>query len=201
MNLRSLYSESELLQGIQAGGISRERCMDVLLRRHLKMTRRGRQRYGLSPEEAHQAYLDAMIALCRQVEAGNFRGDSKISTYLYRIYENKCKNVIRDRKEDSHSWIEDMPHLPERARDSLAELIEREEFEAAKELLVQLGGKCKEILLLAEFHGYSQEEIAQHLGMKTARVVAVSRHRCMNKLRRFLEGKKVSRTCGWKQVQ
>ncbi|MEM7370919.1 MAG: sigma-70 family RNA polymerase sigma factor [Bacteroidota bacterium] len=195
MRIRSLYSESELIQGIQAGGVARERCMDSLLHKHRKLIQRGIRSYRLSREEAQEAYLDAMVALCRQIEKGNFRGDCKLSTYLYRIYDNKCKNKIRDRKGDPTSWIDEMPDLPERAHDALAELIQQEEFEAVKELLRELGGKCKDILILAEYHGYSQAEIAQQLGLKTARVVAVSRHRCLNKLKRFLSGKPVSHEC------
>lgn len=186
MIFRKSYSESELISGIQAGGIQRERSTDLLLRRHRNLISRGKKRYGLSDQVAEETYLDAIMSLCQQVEIGKFRGESKLSTYLHRIFENRCKNRLRDDKKARYSWVEEMPDMPERAQTVLEELEQAEELEAAKLLLDQLGGKCKEILLLSELQGYSQQEIAEQLGLKSARVVATSRHRCLSKLKHLI---------------
>lgn len=186
MIFRKSYSESELISGLQAGGIQRERSTDLLIKHHRNLISRGKKRYGLSDQVAEETYLDAIMSLCQQVELGKFRGESRLSTYLHRIFENKCKNRLRDDKEARYSWVDDMPDMPAKARTVLEQLELAEELDHAKHLLAQLGGRCKEILLLSELQGYSQQEIADQLGLKSARVVATSRYRCLTKLKQAI---------------
>lgn len=189
------------MEGILAGGVKRERSTKILFQKHHKFCHRGVRTFGLTSEEAQEAYLDAITAVCRQIEKSNFRGDCSLSTYLYRIFENKCKNKLRQRKSPNNQWIEDIPDLPSKARSILEELVEQEEFVAAEGLLALLGGKCKQILLLSDYQGYSQTEIAEKLGLKSARVVATSRYRCIAKLKQMLRGKQVSLQCEFSSDQ
>lgn len=195
MIFASKGSDSELIQDILQGGVHRERASKSLLQRHHKLIQRATQTFSLSPQDAQEAYLDSIIAVCRQIEKGKFRGECSISTYLYRIFDNKCKNKLRKKNRHSNQWIEEIPDMPSKARGILEDMIEQEEFDAAEHMLGLLGGKCKQILLLSEYQGYSQGEIAQKLGLKSARVVATSRYRCISKLKNLLRGKQVSLHC------
>ena len=86
----------------------------------------------------------------------------------------------------SHDWIEDIPGLPNKAQNMLQEMIQEEEMDWLEKFLDQMGSRCRQILIMQEFQGYSMEEIAKELGLKSARAVSTARYRCMEKLKGVL---------------
>ena len=180
--------EAGILSDINQGGTSKERAINHLFGLHQGLIRHGRRKYFLTKIEAREVYLDSLMAFVKAVEKGAFKGKSKIVTYLYSIYDNRCKNKVRDRKRaDSRaSWVDEMPVLPDKARNMLQTMIAQEELDSLGELLAKLGGKCREILILYRYHGYNMEEIAQKLGFKSAQAVSTSKYRCMEKLKSLI---------------
>ncbi|MEL6254906.1 MAG: sigma-70 family RNA polymerase sigma factor [Bacteroidota bacterium] len=182
----------KLIAQIKNGGLDRERAMSLLFKKFKHFVHRGMSRFKLSESEAQEVYLDSLLALSSAIERGKFMGDSKLSTYLFRIFENKSKNKIRDRMRNhvSHDWIEDIPGLPYKAQNMLQEMIQEEEMDWLEKFLDKMGSRCRQILIMQEFQGYSMEEIAKELGLKSARAVSTSRYRCMEKLKSILGNSK-----------
>lgn len=195
-----LSKEAELLVQIQAGGIERERALNYLFEKHVNFVHRGTNRYNLTEVEAKEVFLDSLLSLVSAIEKKQYKGDSKISTYLYRIYENRAKNKIRDRirYENKFSWIEEVPIMPDKARSMLQEMVNVEEMNWVEKMLDQMGSKCKEILIMQEFQGYSLDEIAEKLGYKSSRAVSTTKYRCLDKLKKILS---ISPTINQDQTQ
>lgn len=188
-----LGKEIKLLEQILSGGINRERALNYLFEKHVGFVHRGVNRYSLTETEAKEVFLDSLLALVRAVEKEQFKGESKISTYLYRIYENRAKNKIRDRvrNESKFSWVDEIPIMPDKAKTMLQEMVNAEEMNWVERMLDQMGSKCKQILIMQEFQGYSLVEIAETLGFKSARAVSTTRYRCMEKLKKILSQPKL----------
>ncbi|MEL6845779.1 MAG: sigma-70 family RNA polymerase sigma factor [Bacteroidota bacterium] len=147
---------------------------------------KGMNRYRLSEEDSLDVYSDTIIAIGQQVRAGRFRGDSKLSTYLFKIFYNRCLNKVRDNKSRQLNLVEEMPDVPTGAQSILQSLIQQEEVGRLLEVMDQLGQRCKEILLLREYYGYSMEEIAEKIGFQNARSVSAMKARCRTKLKEMI---------------
>lgn len=176
------YKDTDIIAGIQSGGIPKEKALKTLYQSHLGYIYKGKSRYHLSDEAARDAYQDAIIGLMRQIEGNKFRGDSKLSTYLYKIFSNKCVDQLKKKQTYLGEELEDsLPNLPEASHHFLKTFLAREEWLHLQDFLNQLGENCKQILIMAA-KGFKDEEIAESQGLKNAKTVKATRHRCRKKL-------------------
>ena len=115
-------------------------------------------------DAAQEVFLKAFTGL------GSFRGESKISVWLYRITCNVCTDVLRKRRDSVSLSVETEEgelelELPDERFDPVA-LTERSDLRAqVGEALKKLPADGREILLLREIGGQSYEEIAETLSL------------------------------------
>lgn len=136
-----------------------------------------------NPQDAEDLAQDVFVTLWK--EAGNIRGDSKLSTWLYRVTFNKAINLKRRGGvwgkvkrffsiEEEVDTLANLP-APEMTRpDRLQEIKEAETTLA--DLVAELPGRQGEVFLLHKLQGLSYKEIASELGM-TMSAVESAMHR------------------------
>ncbi|MEM7368739.1 MAG: sigma-70 family RNA polymerase sigma factor [Bacteroidota bacterium] len=180
------YSDQELLTGLKAGGIQHEKWVKRLLHQYGGYVFKGIKKFNISKEAAKDAYIDAVTAVSRQIREGKFREDSKLSTYMYRIFSNYCIKQHHKDQRVQPEWSHEIPNLPDSAQNRLQELIVSEKIAQLYHWLDQLGGNCKQILILRDFQQLSPEEIARKIGFKTAQSVSSKRYRCLENLRQLI---------------
>lgn len=113
-------------------------------------------------DAAQEIFVKAYQAL------GSFHGDSKFSTWLYRIAANHCKDLLRKR---SRQKTESLDALIERSGDEVQNLWEPSfdprnsagAAELVKKLLDSLSPDEMLILTLREVQGLSYQEISETL--------------------------------------
>ena len=138
-------------------------------------------------DAAQEVFLKAYTGL------SSFRGDSKLSVWLYRITNNVCIDFLRRRRETvslSQENEEGEPlelELPDERFDPAA-LTERKDLrERIGKALDALPPEAREILLLRELGGQSYDEIAATLGLDLGTVKSRI-FRARKKLCALLEG-------------
>ena len=138
-------------------------------------------------DAAQEAFLKAYTALA------SFRGDSRLSVWLYRITNNVCIDFLRRRRETvslSQENEDGEPlelELPDERFDPAA-LAERKDLrEQVGKALQALPPDAREILLLRELGGQSYEEIAETLSLDLGTVKSRI-FRARKKLCALLEG-------------
>ncbi len=116
-------------------------------------------------DAAQEVFLKAYTSL------GSFRGDSRLSVWLYRITSNVCVDMLRRRRETVSLYTENEDgepmelELPDERFDPAA-LAERKDLrERIGKALEQLPPDAREILLLRELGGRRYDEIAETLGI------------------------------------
>ena len=177
------YTDQQIVEGILAGESQKQRITSYLYKQYVGYVIKGKRKYRISEEDAREAYADAIVGLCRQVERGVYRGDSKVSTYLFGAFSNRCVDKLRKLSSNKVDWVDEIPSMPEKARGILHEIISKEEVERLSQFMNKLGEKCRQVLLDSEYHGYSVDEIAQRMGLKNGPTVSSMKYRCMEKLR------------------
>ena len=127
------------------------------------------------PEDAADMTQETFIKAYRSLSS--FRGDSKFSSWLYRIASNVCLDFLRSRSrhpqvslsssdEDGRTAFE----LPDMSRNPEEQLMKKLSMEAVRRGLEQLPEQQRQILVLRELGGLSYAELAQTLGLEEGTV-------------------------------
>ena len=146
----------------------------------------GMRKYHLSKEASLDAYTDAIVGLCRRVEQADFQMDGNLSGYVYRSFCNRCVDRIRKNTSSQIDSLPLMPELPDMAKNILGQLLNQESFERISRIMDELGERCKNILMDAEYWGYSVQEMVKKFGFKDANGLSSQKYRCMTKLRKLI---------------
>jgi RNA polymerase sigma factor (sigma-70 family) len=180
--------ESELIAGLQSGGVQRRQMEKKLYEHFFYLTRLASRNYNLHAEDCASAYSDAIISIIENIVSGRFEGRSSLKTYTYQIFMNKCVDAVRKKTTNKSTvynteMIDSMIfNLPDKARNVVQQLIEKSNRSLLSQKLQELGEKCRQLLMLFE-DGYSDKEIAEQMQYNSANVVKTSRLRCLEKLR------------------
>ena len=127
------------------------------------------------PDDAADMTQETFIKAYRALSG--FRGDSKFSSWLYRIASNVCLDFLRSRSrhpqvslstvdEDDRATFE----LPDMRQNPEEQLMKKLSMEAVRRGLEQLPEQQRQILVLRELGGLSYAELAQTLGLEEGTV-------------------------------
>ncbi len=144
--------------------------------------------------EAEDAAQEAFVKIDRSLEG--FRGESSLSTWIYRIATNTAMDHFRkpSTKQSLHSTEEsDLPSDedagPVDDRPLLDTLLIRKDMnECIRGIVDSLPENYRTVLVLSEFEGLANAEIAEVLGISLD-TVKIRLHRARTRLRKELEAK------------
>jgi RNA polymerase sigma-70 factor (ECF subfamily) len=145
------------------------------------------------PEIARDLSQEVFLELYRSIS--KFRGDSKLSTWLYRISVNKSLNHLKSNQK--HQWIkslqsffgsEDEPQkdLPDRRQSNAIELLEQNELSSQMhQALNRLSESQRTAFILKNYDELSYKEIAEVMNV-TFDAVESLLHRAKSNLQKHL---------------
>jgi RNA polymerase sigma-70 factor (ECF subfamily) len=182
------FSEDSILQGLRSGGAHRPTYEKELYKSFFYYIKEAQVKYGLIEEDAASAYSDTIIIIIHNIVCGKFEGRSSLKTYSYKIFHNKCVDLLRKATTKRGKLDNTLPldslanELPDNAKTAIQKLIAKDERQLVMEKLNEIGDKCRELLLLFE-DGYSDKEIAGLMNYQSTAVVKTTRLRCLIKLK------------------
>lgn len=136
---------------------------------------------------------DVTQSVMLKVSAGlsGFRGESKLSTWIYRIATNSATDKMRGRSirtisdDELESGVGDVPPTARIASVETAAI--RAEMSACiAEFVTRLPENYRAVMVLGELEGFKNDEIADILGLSLD-AVKIRLHRAREKLRKELE--------------
>jgi RNA polymerase sigma-70 factor (ECF subfamily) len=148
-------------------------------------------------DEAEDLAQEVFVQVFKAI--GQFRGESKLSTWIYRIAVNLCKNRAQYLSRRHAGRHEDVDALAERAAFASAkgvsvgyvsrpdDLVEGMQLEAVvKRAIAQIEPEFREVLVLRDVEDLSYEEIAAVTGLPDGTVKSRI-HRARARLRALVE--------------
>ncbi len=183
-----MEKDKEILAGLLGSQKERASWELQFYQRFEYFIKLGCGKFRLSTEDSFSAYSDSLLSAINNITAGRFDGSSSLKTYLFRIFSNKCIDLIRKNsinKASVHYSVQNpelLQQLPDKARSAVEQMIHRNKLDTLRECLQKLGEKCRELLLLFE-EGLSDRDIAGRMDYNSAAVVKTTRLRCLEKLR------------------
>lgn len=125
-----------------------------------------------SEQDALDASQEAFFKAYRSL--AGFRGDSRFSTWLYRLASNVCLDMLRRRPAalalsmtDEEGALFDLPDSAPSPQEALERAELREQVHRALE---KLPPDFRQVLILRDIHGLSYEEIASITGLESGTV-------------------------------
>lgn len=137
-------------------------------------------------EEAEEVSQDAFIKVFKSLN--KFKGDSKFSTWIYRITYNSCLDALKKYKQE-YPWVT-IDEFTERQVVTLDNafdaLVGKEQRQAIEDCLQRLPNEDSFLLTLYYFEEQSLDEISKIMGL-TANNVKVKLFRSRKKLTSILK--------------
>ena len=180
--------------GLKESTMVRRKAEEQLFNRHAYFIKEGMSKYSIDQEDAFNAYSDTILQSIDNIVNTRFENRSSLKTYLYRIFNNKCVDLIRKKTTNKGSIhqttsISDMlSMISDPAKTVIQQLIEKNDAELLKIKLGEIGENCKQLLAMFA-DGYNDKEIAKSMKYKSPDVVKTSRLRCLDKLRQLYNNK------------
>lgn len=143
--------------------------------------------------EAEAADLTQAVFLKVSQNLGGFRGESSLSTWIYRIatntaHDHAASSLVRQKEceqlFDDDGSVDDLPDVGAQGTDR--EYIRREMTACIRGVVDQLPENYRSVLLLSEFDEFSNAEIAAILDISLD-TVKIRLHRARTALRKAME--------------
>lgn len=142
------------------------------------------QKYNIEEYDAADIYQDSIIALRENAINGKLNNiKSSISTYLFAIGKHK---IYFTHRQNSKLEFDNDLLLNEKYFDPDVNLFDEKltkEQEILQKCYEELGGKCKKVLNLFHYQGFTLDEITQILDYSSKKVLKSQKSRCQKKLK------------------
>jgi len=194
-NANLISDDEEMIRGLKENKMVKRKAEEQLFNRHAYFIKEGMSKYSLDQEDAFNAYSDTILQAIDNIVNTRFESRSSLKTYIYRIFSNKCVDLIRKKTTNKSSIYQTAPisgmlaMISDPAKTVVQQLIEKNDLELLKKKLNELGENCKQLLAMFA-DGYDDREIAKSMQYKSPDVVKTSRLRCLDKLRLLYKNKK-----------
>lgn len=155
----------------------RSGAFDLIVERHRRAVYQLCYRFVANHEDASDLSQDVFLRAYRGLK--NFRGQSSLSTWLYRIGVNVCLNRVGLKTPPSEP-IEHERHVDTRTEAPDARVLREERAERVRAAVAQLPRKQRAALILRLYHEMSHQEIADALGSSVGAAKANVFHALQN---------------------
>jgi len=183
-------SDQELMRIVQAGDFS---PASEIYDRYSGRIYNFAFRFLRNSEAAEDATQEVFVKMMKH--ANQFNGEAKLSTWLFSITANWCRDYLRkadNKPKDSDDVLVTLPgptaDLPDR------HLEQRQDEQRVRKALEALTAEQREAILLSRYQGLSYAEIAQIAGCSEG-AVKTRVFRAMETLKKLLTGESGGDRC------
>ena len=157
---------------------------------HRKAFLRYAKKFPITTGTAEDVYQDAIIILRDNAREGKLDNlQSELRTYLFSIGKYLIYTQLRKQRkvhlvEDFTAMYQEQTIMTEIIETTILDEEQQGKLQAG---LMQLGDKCREILYLFYYRGFSLDEIVEKLEYRTKDVAKSQISRCLKSLRTFVQ--------------
>ena len=179
----SRSTDQKIIEEIRAGN---SEAFSLLVDRYKHMVYTTTFRFIKIAEEAEEVSQDVFLKAYTSI--GSFRGDSKFSTWLYKIAYHKCLDHLKRKRAHETSSIDALPesYQPAYTDSGLEKMEQSERIRQIREAILALPGRDSWIITMFYLEELSLKEIAEITG-HTPNAIKVNLFRSREKLYHLLK--------------
>ena len=180
------YTDAEVITYIK----SKEKILEVKALKYLygsyhALVKNLINKFKINESNLDDILMEAIMDLYRNIVKDKFKGDSKLSTYFYKIAENKIKDLLRKSSKKNVFNIEN----GNGATKNIYDIYEKREL--SKELyslLKKLRTVCADIPTLSFFYELSNDEILDKIPTITnPDSLKTQKYKCIQELKKIMK--------------
>lgn len=179
----SNYNEQEIAQQLQDSSKCRK-AFEQVVKAYSEQLHWQIRRMVLSHDDANDLLQNTFIKAWSNLEY--FRGDARLSTWLYRIAFNECLNFLNRQRAQDQLSIDDTEAVMVNKLESDPYFDGDETQKLFQKAILQLPEKQRIIFNLKYFQEMKYEEISEILGTSVGALKA-SYHHAVKKIEEFFE--------------
>jgi RNA polymerase sigma factor (sigma-70 family) len=166
--------DAELIRGFLEGRAEAHDRIDGWIEEVL------RSRHFLLGSDREDVAQEVRRKLLGPFRAGNFLGQARLRTYVWRAAQHAALNHLRGRRRRPTGPLEDVPEPASPGVDPVQALVLEERRSLARRILAGMGEECRRLWALAVFEELPYRAIARQWGVSEA-AVKVRALRCRRK--------------------
>ena len=183
---RELVSvEDPVVTAIRKGGIEREKSVKKIISDHHGYIHKLHLQTHVSQSILRDIYIDTVIVIIDKIEEGSFKGESKLSTYLYRIFYFKTIDFIRKNASSKVDYRGEVPDFQDYSKDIAHDVEVSEEISRIIKILDNMCPPCRQIIMDWAYWGFSPEEIGKRIGETDPVKFSKLKYSCVEKLKKL----------------
>jgi RNA polymerase sigma factor (sigma-70 family) len=178
--------DPDLLSAIRGNEKCRARYVKKIIDDHQGFIYKLKVETGLAEEELRDIYTDTVVLVIQHIEAGIFKGDSKLSTYFYRVFYFRTIDFVRKKQSNRIDYTDSLPDHNDYAQNVLQELVQKEEVRLIFKVLDKMADPCRQLIMDWAYWGFTSQEIGVKIGVKDPVKFAKLKHNCLGRFRKLL---------------
>jgi len=188
MEIRSHYSDAELLQGLRTD-MNNDEAIRQLYRTQFSMTRAYIHQNSGNEADAEDIFQEVLLTFIEVVKKDKFRGDCSISTFIQVLTRHTWLNELKKRGK-SKLREEKFEKTKEITGMDISHYINHREMKAQlMQMVDSLGEICKKILLAFYFENLPMKDILHSTSFENEQVVRNKKYKCLKSLEQMIAGK------------
>ncbi|MCE7065098.1 RNA polymerase sigma factor [Dyadobacter sp. CY326] len=186
LSRKTVISDDIIIELIRKGGVHREQSVKRIIAEYHGYIHKFYIETKVSKSILADLYTDTIIVLIAKIEDGSFKGESKLSTFLYRIFYFKTVDYIRKKMTNKVHYHDNLPDVEDDSKNIEKALELDEETLRIIRALDKMCPPCRQIIMDWAYWGFSLEEIAKRIGEEDHVKLSKIKYGCISKLRKLL---------------
>ncbi|MCE7042644.1 RNA polymerase sigma factor [Dyadobacter sp. CY312] len=177
--------EAALISVIKEGGAEKNKYVKQLISGYQGYIFKLHSETGLSESVLKDLYTDTVMLIIKHIEEEKFRGESKLSTYFYRIFYFKTVDFLRLNAGSKIDYTDELPDFSDDAQNITGIMEARDEMNQIIRLLDKMCHPCRQIIMDWAYYGFKAEEIGARIGETDPVKYSKIKYNCIDKFKKL----------------
>jgi RNA polymerase sigma factor (sigma-70 family) len=181
----SKTDEEVLIKVIQEGGAQRNKYVQKIISSYQGYIFKIKSETGLTENVLRDLYTDTVMLVLKHIEEEKYRGESRLSTYFYRIFYFKTVDFIRQNASSKIDYTDDVPDLGDDTQNLTGIIEARDEMNQVISLLDKMCPQCRQIIMDWAYYGFKSDEIGARIGETDPVKYSRIKYNCIDKFKKL----------------
>ena len=177
--------EHILIQAIRNGGNGRTKGVQKIIDDHQGFIHKLKLDTGLGDDTLRDIYTDTVLLILQHIEDHTFKGDSKLSTYFFRVFYFKSVDFLRKQMASKIEYTDELPDHNDASQDFTNQMEIKDEMSQIIRLLDQMCAICRQIIMDWAYWGFKPNEIGERIGEKNPVKYSKLKYNCVDQFKKL----------------
>ncbi|GLU52692.1 sigma-70 family RNA polymerase sigma factor [Dyadobacter frigoris] len=177
--------EHALIAAIKNGGTNKNKYVTQLINDYQGYIHKLHSKTSISESILKDIFTDTVLLVLEHIESETFRGESKLSTYFYKIFYFKAVDYLRHHAANKIDYMDSLPEYADDKQNIMQQLESTETLSQIIQLLDKMCLPCRQIIMGWAYWGFKTEEISDRIGESDPVKYSKIKYNCIVKFKKL----------------